>query len=299
MHKQYMHYAGFLFLAVFCVAGPEPLRALNMQNATLGQVQEELAEIDRRTVEAKAALKVLVPETKSLSDLYKIYGQHIYGGLDPEVEAIVAAQQNFIVNSSNLLGDTPDKIVGRQLSEACDGELQSLISKVNLLIDRENELLREEGISRPDRPTGTTGAEEFTGAPAAMTPQEMQAAVFERLGFDPQKAALDSSRYNRASDGTPTYPKSRRKMRMEEDLRAGMLREQAFEAALAAGPEETQRFLARESQNKAQQALQSMQMEQMQMQQQMRQIQLEAQSIRNQREWDAQQMSHERFMIGH
>ena len=86
---------------------------------------------------------------------------------------------------------------------------------------------------------------------------------------------------------------------MEEDLRAGMLREQAFEAALAAGPEETQRFLARESQNKAQQALQSMQMEQMQMQQQMHQIQLEAQSIRNQREWDAQQMSHERFMIGH
>jgi hypothetical protein len=291
MHKRYVHYAAFLFLAVFCVAGLEPLKALNMQNATLGQVQEELAEIDRRTVEAKAALKVLVPETKSLSDLYKIYGQHIYGALDPEVEAIVSAQQNFIVKSRNLLDDSPDTIVGRQLGEYCDGELQSLISKVNLLIDRENELLRKEGISRPDRPTGTTGAEEFTEAPAAMTPQEIQAAVFERLGFDPQKAALDSSRYNRASDGTPSYPKSRRKMRMEEDLRAGMLREQAFEAALAAGPEEAQRFLARESQNKAQQALQSMQMEQMQMQQQMRQMEWQQQLQRSEMhsmEWQRQ-----------
>lgn len=50
-----------------------------------------------------------------------------------------------------------------------------------------------------------------------MTPQEMQAGVFERLGFDPQQA--QSFGYNVASDGTPTYPKSRRKMRMEEDFR--------------------------------------------------------------------------------
>jgi hypothetical protein len=60
-------------------------------------------------------------------------------------------------------------------------------------------------------------AEEFTGVPAAMTPQEIQAGVFERLGFDPQQA--QSFGYNVASDGTPTYPKSRRKMRMEEEFR--------------------------------------------------------------------------------
>jgi hypothetical protein len=60
-------------------------------------------------------------------------------------------------------------------------------------------------------------AEEFTGAPAAMTPQEIQAGVFERLGFDPQQA--QSFGYNVASDGTPTYPKSRRQMRMNEDFR--------------------------------------------------------------------------------
>lgn len=60
-------------------------------------------------------------------------------------------------------------------------------------------------------------AEEFTGAPAAMTPQEMQAGVFERLGFDPQQA--QSFGYNVASDGTPSYPKSRRQMRMDEEFR--------------------------------------------------------------------------------
>lgn len=60
-------------------------------------------------------------------------------------------------------------------------------------------------------------AEEFTEAPAEMTPQEIQAGVFERLGFDPQQA--QSFGYNVTSDGTPSYPKSRRKMRMEEDFR--------------------------------------------------------------------------------
>jgi hypothetical protein len=60
-------------------------------------------------------------------------------------------------------------------------------------------------------------AEEFTEAPAEMTPQEVQAGVFERLGFDPQQA--QSFGYNMASDGTPSYPKSRRKMRMEADFR--------------------------------------------------------------------------------
>ena len=60
-------------------------------------------------------------------------------------------------------------------------------------------------------------AEEFTVAPEEMTPQEIQAGVFERLGFDPQQA--QSFGYNVASDGTPSYPKSRRKMRMEEDFR--------------------------------------------------------------------------------
>jgi hypothetical protein len=60
-------------------------------------------------------------------------------------------------------------------------------------------------------------ADQFTEAPAAMTPQEIQAGVFERLGFDPQQA--QSFGYNVASDGTPTYPKSRRQMRMDEDFR--------------------------------------------------------------------------------
>lgn len=60
-------------------------------------------------------------------------------------------------------------------------------------------------------------AEEFTEAPAEMTPQEIQAGVFERLGFDPQQAQPFG--YNVASDGTPSYPKSRRKMRMEEEFR--------------------------------------------------------------------------------
>ena len=59
--------------------------------------------------------------------------------------------------------------------------------------------------------------EESTEAPAAITPQEIQAGVFERLGFDPQQAQPFG--YNVASDGTPSYPKSRRKMRMEEDFR--------------------------------------------------------------------------------
>jgi hypothetical protein len=60
-------------------------------------------------------------------------------------------------------------------------------------------------------------ADQFTGE--IIPASQIESAITERLGDGMQSPAYESFGYNVASDGTPSYPKSRRKMRMEEDFR--------------------------------------------------------------------------------
>jgi hypothetical protein len=60
-------------------------------------------------------------------------------------------------------------------------------------------------------------ADQFTGE--IIPASQIESAITERLGDGMQSPAYESFGYNVASDGTPSYPKSCRKMRMEEDFR--------------------------------------------------------------------------------
>lgn len=138
--------------------------------------------------------------------------------------------------------------------------------------------------SKTPNNSSTRGAANRVAGIDIPTNEEITSTVQQALGVTPSAAQDPQSyRYNQpqrefgiSTLGT-AYPKSRRKMREEKEWQ----RQQAFQTAIAAGPEETQRFLAREDQEKAQQALRNIQLQQTQLQQQMDQMRWEAQTRRD------------------
>lgn len=301
---QYINARWLLGLFFLCIYEPtvKALSEADIRGATSQQVESALASIDRQIAESKGALRVLLPKTSYLTDLYELYRDYPYGFLDPEIDGMARAQCEFLTKTSKIYGEGYDKTQAEKLSKQCDEKMEALTKEANLWAARKNELATKQ---TPQRQTASGGQSDMFIPVKSNMPSIEERKANVRMGRVPL-TSTELSRFLRGEAPSSMASSSESKAWVMAEVMVGRRpaddmpeeyggmpkgnsrrailarrewqRNRAYSSAAAAGPAAAQQFLMNE---KTQQSLQNIQFQQMQIQQQLHDMKWQAQTQRN------------------
>jgi hypothetical protein len=278
----------------FTTQSAEAIRGASMQ-----EVDAALESLEKRIAEQKGALKVLIPRTAHVTDLYELWRDYLYGFLDAEIDGMARAQGDVLAKEGHLYGSDYDSDKTKELFKKCGQKMDAVVTEANLWIARRNEFAEAQAQSAgaaPDEfsemfkpvrysmPSIEDRRENVKNGYLPLTGMELDrfrsGRPLSSMAGDSEKKAWIMAEVmvgrRPASDIPEEYggiPKGNSRRAVAE--RRKWERDKAYRAAVSAGPGAEAQFMQSE---KTQQHLRNIEMQQMQLRGQLDMLQWQQQT---------------------